>query len=168
MNLQELLHALDELHVDLWVEGDLLRFRMPEKSMDKSLLAELRRHKQELIDHLRQSQHAPSAEAGRLEPLSMGQQALYFLHAIAPNSPAYNVAAAFRIMSPVDAAVMRQCFQMLVSRHEALRTTFETADGNLAAAFITQAEVDFRQESGGRLGRRTDSRCRATRIPAAV
>jgi amino acid adenylation domain-containing protein len=147
MNLPELLHTLDELRVDLWVEGDLLRFRMPEKAMDKSLLAELRRHKQELINHLRQSQYSPSAEAGRLEPLSLGQQALYFLHAIAPTSPAYNVAAAFRITSPVDIAVMRQCFQILVSRHESLRTTFVTAEGQPRCQVHPQAEVDFRQES---------------------
>ncbi len=76
MNLPELLHTLNELHVELWVEGDLLRFRMPEKAMDKSLLADLRRHKQDLIDHLRQSQLSPAVETDRLEPLSLGQQTI--------------------------------------------------------------------------------------------
>ena len=145
MNLPELLHALDELHVDLWVEGDLLRFRMPEKALDKSLLAELRRHKQELIDHVRQTQFTHLDKPSKLEPLSLGQQALYFLHAFAPHSPAYNVAAAFRITSPVDVTVMRQCFQMLVSRHAALRTTFVLADGEPRGRIHAQAQLDFRQ-----------------------
>ena len=130
MNLNELLQALRDNHVELWIEGDLLRFRMPEKSLDKELLAELRRHKKELVEQLKEEQHAGKSSASRLEPLSIGQQALYFLHALAPQSPAYNVAAAFRITSPVDAVVMRKCFQTLVSRHEALRTTFEIVDGN--------------------------------------
>lgn len=145
MNLPELLHALNELHVDLWVEGDLLRFRMPEKALDKSLLAELRRHKQDLILHLRQTQLTHSHDTSTLEPLSLGQQALYFLHAFAPHSPAYNVAAAFRITSPVDVTIMRHCFQVLVSRHAALRTTFVLANGEPRSQIHAQAQVDFRQ-----------------------
>ena len=102
MNLNELLQALQDNHVELWIEGDLLRFRMPEKSLDKELLAELRRHKREVVEQLKEKQHSSKSSASRLEPLSIGQQALYFLHALAPRSPAYNVAAAFRITSPVD------------------------------------------------------------------
>ncbi len=145
MNLNELLQALQDNHVELWIEGDLLRFRMPEKSLDKELLAELRRHKREVVEQLKEKQHSSKSSASRLEPLSIGQQALYFLHALAPQSPAYNVAAAFRITSPVDAAVMRKCFQTLVSRHEALRTTFETVDGNPRCRIHSRRELDFRQ-----------------------
>ena len=53
MNLNQLLEALNEKQVELWVEGDLLRFRMPEGSLDKQLLANLRRHKKALIEKRR-------------------------------------------------------------------------------------------------------------------
>jgi amino acid adenylation domain-containing protein len=145
MNLNELLEALRAHHVELWIEGDLLRFRMPEQLLDKELLAELRRHKRELVEQLKEAQRASSSAASRLEPLSIGQQALYFLHALAPQSPAYNVAAAFRISSPVDVPIMRKCFQTLVSRHEALRTTFQIVDGNPRCRIHSHMELDFRQ-----------------------
>jgi hypothetical protein len=147
MNLNELLQALADNHVELWIEGDLLRFRMPEKSLDKQLLAELRRHKKELMEHLTRAQQGMVSSASRLEPLSIGQQALYFLHALAPQSPAYNVAAGFRIVSPVDVSVMQKCFQSLVSRHEALRTTFATVDGNPRCRIHSHMELDFRAVS---------------------
>jgi len=144
MNLTELQEALRAKQVELWVEGDLLRFRMPGESLDKPLLAALRRHKRALIEELKRD-GADHDNASRYEPLSLGQQALYFLHSLSPSSAAYNVAASFRIASAVDVAVMRQCFQTLVSRHEALRTTFETVDGNPRCRIHSQREVDFRQ-----------------------
>ena len=45
MNLNELRDALRQKQVELWVEGELLRFRMPGDLLDKTLLAELRRHR---------------------------------------------------------------------------------------------------------------------------
>ena len=146
MNPSELRKALKDNNVELWVEGDLLRFRMPEKSLDRNLLAELRRHKKELIEQLKHEGPRDVADS-RLEPLSIGQQALYFLHQLAPHSPAYNVAAAVRIASPVDVTIMRKSFQTLISRHEALRSTFETVDGNPRCRIHSHIEFDFRQIS---------------------
>lgn len=144
MNLKELREALDEKQVELWVEGDLLRFRMPGNSLDKKLLAELRRHKKALIEALKRD--APDDRTGsRLEPLSLGQQALFFLHSLSPHSAAYNVAACFRIASPINVDLMQQCFQTLVSRHDALRSTFETVDGNPRCRIHAQMATDFRQ-----------------------
>ena len=168
MNLNELLQALRDHHVELWVEGDLLRFRMPEKSLDKELLAELRHHKKALVEQLKEAAAREQSAASRLEPLSIGQQALYFLHALAPQSPAYNVAAAFRIVSPVDAAVMRKCFQTLVSRHEALRTTFEIVDGNPRCRIHSHMELDFRQVFAAGWDDEQVREAVRLRIPAAV
>ena len=106
MNLKELREALDQKHVELWVEGDLLRFRMPGNLLHKQLLAELRRQKKALIEAIKLETPDDGGES-RLEPLSLGQQALYFLHSLSPQSAAYNVAAAVRIASPVDIEVMR-------------------------------------------------------------
>ena len=109
MNLSALRDALEQKQVELWVEGDLLRFRMPGNSLDKELLAELRRHKRALIELLKQETTEMTSDS-RLEPLSLGQQALFFLHSLSPRSAAYNVAASVRIASRVDVDVMRHCF----------------------------------------------------------
>jgi natural product biosynthesis luciferase-like monooxygenase protein/FkbM family methyltransferase len=57
-------------------------------------------------------------------PLSYGQRALWFLHELAPESAAYNIAAAARLHSTLDVAAFEHALQKLVDRHPALRTTF--------------------------------------------
>ncbi|HVR98866.1 MAG TPA: amino acid adenylation domain-containing protein, partial [Thermoanaerobaculia bacterium] len=61
-------------------------------------------------------------------PLSHGQRALWFLHGLAPDSAAYNIAAAVRMLAPVDPAALESAFQALVDRHPGLRTTFFVDD----------------------------------------
>ena len=60
----------------------------------------------------------------RESELSYGQRALWFLHQLAPESAAYNLSAAARIHSTLDATALQQSLQMLIDRHPALRTTF--------------------------------------------
>ncbi|HEU4834422.1 MAG TPA: amino acid adenylation domain-containing protein [Pyrinomonadaceae bacterium] len=61
--------------------------------------------------------------------LSRGQQALWFLYQLAPESAAYNNAGAVRIKSRLDVAALQRVFQKLVTRHEALRVAFRSIDG---------------------------------------
>jgi amino acid adenylation domain-containing protein len=62
-------------------------------------------------------------------PLSYGQRALWFLHKLAPESAAYNVAFAVRIRAKLDTVALRKAFEALSARHAALRTTFAERDG---------------------------------------
>ena len=49
---------------------------------------------------------------------------------LAPESPAYNLAAAMRLAGPLDADVLAAALREILRRHEALRTTFRaTASG---------------------------------------
>ncbi|WP_164014718.1 non-ribosomal peptide synthetase [Pyxidicoccus trucidator] len=57
-------------------------------------------------------------------PLSGGQQALWFLHQLAPASAAYHVPVAVRVKAALDVDALRRAFETLVARHPALRTTF--------------------------------------------
>ncbi len=75
-------------------------------------------------------------------PLSGGQSALWFLHQLHPDSPAYNIATAVRIHSHLDKSALRRAFQQVVDRHAALRTTFVTRDG-LPVQRIAQHEQVF-------------------------
>src|SRR6185503_6582411 len=54
-------------------------------------------------------------------PLSYGQQALWFLQQLAPESVAYNIASALKIKTKPDVAALRHAFQSLVERHATLR-----------------------------------------------
>src|ERR1700730_17541906 len=70
-----------------------------------------------------------AAQSRVLHPLSQGQQALWFMHQMAPNSAAYNEAIAWRISAPVEAPILRRAFQGLLDRHAALRTTYLALNG---------------------------------------
>ncbi len=81
-------------------------------------------------------------------PTSYAQQRLWFLHRLEPNSPAYNIPAAFRLNGPVDVAALERSFQEIVGRHEALRTTFSFLDGEpkqiIAPTAPSMSIVDLR------------------------
>ena len=67
---------------------------------------------------------AEDARTVVVQPTSLGQQALWFLHKLAPESPSYNMLLAARLRSTVKPALLQAAFQSLVDRHPALRTTF--------------------------------------------
>src|SRR6185503_19663764 len=54
------------------------------------------------------------------------QRSLWFHYQLFPDSAAYNITFAARILSHVDVPSLRRGFQVLVDRHPSLRTTFIT------------------------------------------
>ncbi|HLF24977.1 MAG TPA: amino acid adenylation domain-containing protein [Anaerolineae bacterium] len=76
-------------------------------------------------------------------PLSYGQRALWFLHQLAPESAAYNIAGAVRIAAALDVPALQRAFQQLVDRHPSLRTTFSLREGEPVQMVRPQAEVFF-------------------------
>jgi amino acid adenylation domain-containing protein len=57
-------------------------------------------------------------------PLSHGQEALWFLYQLAPESSAYNVPCVVRIINGLNVEALHRAFQKLVRRYAVLRTTF--------------------------------------------
>ena len=80
-------------------------------------------------------------------PLSYGQQGLWFLHQLAPESTAYNVAQAIRVKSRVDVSALQQSFQALVDCHSCLRTTFTAVNGGPVQRVCEQLTVTFLHEN---------------------
>jgi natural product biosynthesis luciferase-like monooxygenase protein len=78
-------------------------------------------------------------------PLSYGQRALWFLQELEPSSGAYNVKLAARISSDVDAAVLRNAFQLLVNRHPSLRTVFPSFKSGPVQQVQEDQVVDFKE-----------------------
>ncbi|MFQ5635355.1 MAG: amino acid adenylation domain-containing protein, partial [Gammaproteobacteria bacterium] len=62
-------------------------------------------------------------------PLSFGQERLWFLNELDPESPAYNIAFTIDITGTVDPRAMQAALDQLVARHEILRTTFPASGG---------------------------------------
>src|SRR5260221_5886146 len=93
MTIAELLSELSESNVQLWPEGHRLRYRAAKGVLTPELLARIAQNKQEILAYLQASQLIS------LYPLSYGQQALWFLHKMVPDSIAYNQAFSARICS---------------------------------------------------------------------
>ena len=64
--------------------------------------------------------------------LSFGQQRLWFLHQLAPGSPAYNIPLAVRMDGPLDVRALAAALTEVVRRHEVLRTAIVTRRGEAA------------------------------------
>ena len=62
-------------------------------------------------------------------PLSFAQQRLWFIDQLEPGSAFYNIPAAVRLIGQLDIAALEMTFTEVVRRHEALRTSFVSVDG---------------------------------------
>jgi amino acid adenylation domain-containing protein len=62
-------------------------------------------------------------------PLSVAQEALWYVSLLAPNRISYNEAISFRKDGPFDVRAFRRAFNEIVRRHEAWHTTFDTVGG---------------------------------------
>ncbi|GLU50165.1 condensation domain-containing protein [Nocardiopsis ansamitocini] len=60
---------------------------------------------------------------------SFAQQSLWLQHQIDPDLPTYNVTGILRLSGPLDTAVLEAALNLVVDRHEVLRTVFELRDG---------------------------------------
>lgn len=103
-------------------------------------LAELSaQEKRALLERLLQKQDA-------IAPLSYGQQALWFLYRMTPESAAYNCSIAARVRSPIDMPLLRRALQTLIDRHPVLRTTFTTVSGEPMQRVRERVDLSFREE----------------------
>ncbi len=68
---------------------------------------------------------APSA----VVPLSLAQERMWFLDQMQPGNPAANIPFVVRLSGRLDVEAFRRSLNAVVQRHEALRTTFDTAGG---------------------------------------
>ncbi|MEW6732656.1 MAG: amino acid adenylation domain-containing protein, partial [Acidobacteriota bacterium] len=62
-------------------------------------------------------------------PLSFAQLRLWFIDQLIPGCTAYNLPIVTRLIGPLKIAALKQSLDEIVQRHEILRTTFITIDG---------------------------------------
>ncbi len=81
-------------------------------------------------------------------PLSFAQRGLWFLHHLRPQDTAYHICYAIEWDRAPDVTALNSALDVLVGRHEALRTVFPAIDGEprqviLPAMSVPLAEVDL-------------------------
>jgi amino acid adenylation domain-containing protein len=153
----ELFDHLRSLKINLWLEGEKLCYSSPSGALTDGLKKEIAANRDEIIAFLREAQAIyraetlseigtriqPSSRAGPI-PLSFAQQRIWFFHNIQPGSPLYNAPLAFHISGQLDPDLLEQSIQILVRRHESLRTRFPVdAEGQPRQEILKSQPIPF-------------------------
>ncbi|MEM8931596.1 MAG: amino acid adenylation domain-containing protein, partial [Acidobacteriota bacterium] len=80
---------------------------------------------------------------GATRPLTFGQERLWFLDRLMPESPVYNIPFAQRLTGPLDHAALERAVGELLRRHEALRSRFPERDGQPEIVIEPPPSLDF-------------------------
>ncbi|MDH5546984.1 MAG: amino acid adenylation domain-containing protein [Gammaproteobacteria bacterium] len=84
----------------------------------------------------------PAARTSNL-PLSFSQQRFWFLNQIIPDNPFFNIPVALHLDGTLNSQALHKSFNILVARHEGLRTCFPTGDNGQARQIIhPRLEID--------------------------
>ena len=142
---------LDQLRfrgVELWVEGDRLKYSAPKGTLNDDVLNELRKRKDEILAHLQAatasatSQEIVAASRDQLLALSFAQQRIWFLDELEPDNPFYNVALAKRIRGDISTDILRKSLLTLIRRHEVLRSVCVNTPDGPRLQIIAPDEID--------------------------
>ncbi|MEL6535924.1 MAG: amino acid adenylation domain-containing protein [Bacteroidota bacterium] len=100
----------------------------------------------ELLEKASSAPYSPIARCAEQAeyPLSSAQQRLYVLHQFNENSLAYNMPAMFEVNGSLDLDRLEATFRQLIDRHEILRTSFHSRQGQPYQRIHTS--VDFAVE----------------------
>jgi fengycin family lipopeptide synthetase B len=135
MTTGELLTHLRKLNVTLSGDNGQLVLRGPKGALTADLRSELEKRRAEILAYLKSAATGATPRTGlpRIPrekdlPLSFAQQRLWFLDQLEPGSTVYNVPGALRIGGSLSVEVLERCFNEIVRRHEALRTTFSVVE----------------------------------------
>ena len=93
-----------------------------------------------LDDELRVAAPIPARHATEA-PLSFEQERLWLLDQLAPGNPAYHVPFGFRIRGAIDHGALNHALQLVVRRHETLRSEFVTPNGEPRARALEDSSV---------------------------
>jgi hypothetical protein len=149
MTAEALLEQLRARGVDVWADGDRLRYRAPRGALTEELRRGLAERKWELLALLDGGRAAREARVADLRPvprdhdlpLSFIQERFWLIHQLDPESPAYNIRIAVRARGPLDERALGRSIDELVRRHEVLRTAFRSVGGGPVQSVLQDVHI---------------------------
>jgi len=134
--IEDFLSELTQLDVQLWLDDEKLRCNAPDNVLTPELRSRLAERKPELVAFLKNAAQMETVSQPDLIrvprdqniPLSHGQERLWTLAEMRPESSVYNISTAFLLKGKLDIQALEKSLTELQQRHEILRTHFPMGD----------------------------------------
>jgi amino acid adenylation domain len=91
------------------------------------------------------AQGIPRRREGEPVRLSFSQERVWFLEQLQPGSPVHNIPSAFRLPGPLNVTALELSLNEMVRRHEVLRTTFHSSDGQPVQVIAPVLKVNLQR-----------------------
>jgi len=122
------------------IDGEL-KLYSESSEIDEGVLLEIKEKKKELIQFLKTNGSTVNTEIPKLEnsksyELSSAQYRLWILSQLYEGSKAYNVSSFMEINEDIDVHIFKKAIELVVNRHESLRTVFRESEGGSIRQFI--------------------------------
>ncbi len=133
--------------IELWTEGRRLKFKTPGSGISPELRAELTAHREAVVQLLQQE----AASRRVLGEMAANQLGMWHLQRLTPKGAAHNVGFAVEVPGGLDSSALKEALQVVVDRHEVLRTDYPEIDGRprrRIVGFHEPAIIESELESG--------------------
>jgi hypothetical protein len=145
------LALLKRKNIHLQARDKHLVVNAPTGVLDDYLRAELMRRKADLLILLEATKEGSpkppllSIQRGARIPMTPSQQGMWLIDHFHPGNIAYNIPEAFLFSFSLDLEILQRSVDLLIARHEILRTGFHEDDGELYQAIVAEvrSEVGF-------------------------
>ncbi|HLO84147.1 MAG TPA: amino acid adenylation domain-containing protein [Nostocaceae cyanobacterium] len=151
-NVVKFLSQLRQLNIQVFADGDKLRYRADKGVVTPELRQQIAEYKTEILAFLNQVNQAQPSHSSTITtiprgenlPLSFGQERLWILDQL-QGSTAYNEHGGIRITGQLDVAAIKSAFAEVLRRHEVLRTNFPVVNNQPVQAIAPQAKTELKQ-----------------------
>ncbi len=144
MKLDDLLAECRALDIRFWVENGKLRYDAPMGVMTAERRSLLAANRDALISRL---DNAPigdfpamtiAVSANREDlPLSFGQERIWFVEQLNPGIPWFHIPLILHFSGILDPLALEQSLNLMLMRHETLRTTYAEKDGRVLQSIMS-------------------------------
>jgi hypothetical protein len=143
----EFVALLGERGIEIQERAGRLVVNSPSGMVDDVLRAELQHRKADLLTVLTTPKQVPHkspllpGKRGDRIPLTPSQQGIWLIDHFDPGNVAYNIPEAFPLSGPLDLEILQKAVDLLIARHEILRTGFHEQDGALYQSIEPEAHT---------------------------
>jgi NRPS condensation-like uncharacterized protein len=148
--MKEFLSELRQSDISVKLVDGNLSIKYPRgKSIAPEVLEGIREMKHELLEYLAALEgngyaDIPLVPLQESYPLSSSQRRLWILSQLEEGSQAYHIGGAYTFRGNLDIGSLGDCLELLIKRHEVLRTVFKQNEaGEVRQYIVSLEELDF-------------------------